>query len=123
MKHRRVELGISQRRAADLAGVSPTTWGSLETHAQPVSDLTAAGMSTALRWTPDSIASILAGGDATEATPTDRPLTFTQRNADDVYDRITALEDAVTEVKQAMGELRAEVEAVAESLQADGPPK
>lgn len=73
VKQRRTELGLSQRQAARLANdISPTTWGSLEKHGQPVSTLTAVAICKALRWTADSIDALLAGGEPTVADAVDR---------------------------------------------------
>lgn len=61
VKRRRTDLGLSQRLASERAGISPTTWGSLEKHCNPVDDLTRAGMCRALGWSSDSIDRILTG--------------------------------------------------------------
>lgn len=61
VKRRRVELGLSQRAAAIRAGTSPTTWGSLEKHANPIDDLTRPKVARALGWAADSIDRMLAG--------------------------------------------------------------
>ncbi len=69
VRKRRAELGLSQRKAAERADISPTTWGTLETHGQQVAASTAAAMSRALRWTPDSIERLAAGEEPEEAAP------------------------------------------------------
>lgn len=76
MKRRRTTLGISQRAAADRAGVSPTTWASLELHRNPVNDITAVGICRALRWTTNSIERILAGLDPLEDNDASPPATL-----------------------------------------------
>lgn len=76
VKQRRVTLGLSQRAAADRAGVSPTTWASLELHHNPVSDITAVGICRALGWTPDSIHRLLSGLGPTEDDEASPPVTL-----------------------------------------------
>lgn len=61
VKRRRLALRLSQRGAAAAAGVSPTTWQSLEKYHQPVNDHTKLGVATALRWHPEAIDRYLAG--------------------------------------------------------------
>lgn len=102
VKRRRTELGLSQRQAARLADdLSPTTWGSLEKRMQPVSPLSAAAMSKALQWTPDSIARILDGGDPEEVAPP----------APDLPEGATEAElvQAVRDLTEAVRQLRADM--------------
>jgi hypothetical protein len=49
-----------------MAGVSPTTWQSLETHHQPVADITAAAMARALGWKSDAFERIHRGEEPVE---------------------------------------------------------
>lgn len=46
-----------------LADISPTTWGSLETHHQRVDPMTRSSICRALGWTTDSIDRLLSGQD------------------------------------------------------------
>lgn len=75
VKERRVALGWSQRHAAAAAGVSPTTWGSLETHGQPLTEGSAAAISAALGWSPSSLWDLAESGIEPEfAKDQSRPL-------------------------------------------------
>ena len=130
MKRRRAELGLSQRQAADRANVSPTTWGSLETHAQPVNAITAAGISRALRWTTDSVDRILAGGDPVETNgpDPDEVMSFSRAEVDAFADRLHAVEatvvglrTAVDELKNAMSEVRSVLEDAEQAQPAQRP--
>lgn len=96
MKHRRASLGLSQRHAALRADVSPTTWGSLETHHQPVSPITAAAMSKALGWTSDSIARMIDGGEPTDTDGEEPPT---------LEERITAVEEGLLRVVRMVEDL------------------
>lgn len=55
VKRRRLELGLSQRAAASAAGVSTTTWLSLEKYGNAVNDLTARNVARALDWPADAL--------------------------------------------------------------------
>lgn len=100
VKRRRTDLGITQRHASLLAGVSPTTWGSLEKHHQPVSELTAAAMCRALRWTTDSIARMLNGGEP-EENGDGPPLS--------IEDRITVVEETLRRIAELLDDLASQV--------------
>lgn len=100
MKRRRASLRLSQRAAADLAGISPTTWGLFEKHHKPIADLTRAGICRALRWTPDSIDRILAGLDPVADDDAPEPPT------------IASLADAIERLTDALGAIRGRVAAL-----------
>jgi DNA-binding XRE family transcriptional regulator len=90
---RRAELKLSQRKAAELADISPTTWGVLETHATAVNQTTAAAMSRALGWSASSIVDIAQGGRPTvEAPPTD---TFAARASAALREQIIEIVDGM----------------------------
>ena len=72
VKQRRLVRDLSQRAAAAAAGVSATTWQSLELHEKPVNDLTKAGIARALHWPIDAIDRIMDGEDP-GALPTVEP--------------------------------------------------
>lgn len=94
VKRRRTDLGMSQRAAAFAAdNISPTTWGSLETHGRSVDVLTRPKIARALGWTTDSIDRILAGGDP--ELDGHRPVTLEDRVValEERWDRIEALLD------------------------------
>lgn len=103
VKRRRLERGLSQRGAADAAGVSPTTWQSLELHHKSVGDLTKAGIARALGWPIDAIDRLLDGEDPAdfEAAP----------------QAPTAPDDSWDDLKSSLSEQdRAAVRAIIESL-------
>lgn len=92
VKRRRTSLGLSQRQAARLADdISPTTWQSLETHGQAVSDLTAAAMCRALGWREDSFELIRRGRKPIEDGEPPR--------GGSAGDRLRVLEAEMAEVK------------------------
>lgn len=129
VRERRLDLGMSQDEAAALAGVSGTTWRSLEVHGRPVRELSRAGIAKALRWSADSIDQTLAGGEPTLVT-TESALSETR--AEDrmpaglyrqlwVYigrleDRIGRLEGALDELGFAVEEIAGDLEHVAGDL-------
>lgn len=90
VKRRRTALGLSQRTAATLAGFSPTTWSSLETHAHRVDDLTRPKFCRALRWTSDSIDLMLRGEQPQEDNTPLPPST---------EDRVAALEAGLSSIE------------------------
>ena len=63
-RDRRNELGLTQRQAADAAGVSDQTWLTLE-NGRTVSRRTLAGVDEAMQWEPGSARAVLMGGDPT----------------------------------------------------------
>jgi transcriptional regulator with XRE-family HTH domain len=80
---RRVDLRISQERAAALAGTSRETWGKLESGRQHgYRPDTLIGVCRVLRWAPESISLILDGREPIEL-PEDK---------DAIDARLTALE-------------------------------
>lgn len=95
VKRRRTALGLSQRRAADRAGLSPTTWGSLEKHHQRIDDLSRPRFCRALGWTADSIDRILQG---------EEPEIDDQAALEPI-----SMEDQIIELRAQLGELRAMV--------------
>lgn len=67
VRERRIRLRLTQDAAARAAGVSTPTWRAVEGgQRDSLRPATARGVSEALRWTPDSVDRVLAGG-----TPTD----------------------------------------------------
>lgn len=102
VKRRRTSLGLSQRQAARLADdISPTTWQSLETHGQAVSDLTAAAMSRALGWREDSFELILKGRKPVEDGEPPR--------GGSMADRLRTLEQEAEETRRILREVVAEI--------------
>lgn len=102
VKRRRLELGISQREAASRAGVSPTTWASLETRKQRIDDLSRPKFCAALGWRSDSIDLILIG---------EEPI------IDETYEPIPSLEVVAQRVKA----LEIEIAAIRQKVEQLGP--
>lgn len=113
VRRRRAELGLSQRAAADIAGISPTTWGQLEKHAAELEPLTLAKICRALGWSLNAISEILNGEEPTilqppPPAPTSSLLTgeeqgqlaALQRLAGEQAARIAMLEAGLDEVRQ-----------------------
>lgn len=96
MKRRRVDLGLSQRKAAIYADVSPTTWGSLETHHNPIDDLTRPKFCRALSWTADSIDRVLSGLDPVEDDTREEP------TLESLTEAVWTLRSAVTDLMERM---------------------
>jgi transcriptional regulator with XRE-family HTH domain len=65
VRDRRLALDLTQKEAADGAGVSDTTWVALES-GQRVSARTCRKAARPLQWTPESISRVLAGHDPVE---------------------------------------------------------
>lgn len=63
---RRAALGLTQREAAELAGVNEFTWANIEKGRRPRAT-TLSGIDKALRWKPGSAHSVLSGGDPAPA--------------------------------------------------------
>lgn len=89
IRKRRIELGLSQRTAADRAGIARNTWIAAEDGARRVYDENYAKIERALQWLPGSIGLILEGGDPhIELWPA--PASASPNEADDLA-RIAAL--------------------------------
>lgn len=99
VKHRRSQLGISQRRLANLADISPTTVASLE-KGQAVNTITAVSISRALSWPTDAVDQLADG-----TTPDQLP--DVEHGGPSVEDRLSSLEDRFGRVEAAIEELRA----------------
>lgn len=69
IRTRRIELGLSQPKAAEAAGVSITTWNGAERGRSNPQPLQRAAMSRLLGWSDDSIERLEAGKKPVEATP------------------------------------------------------
>jgi DNA-binding XRE family transcriptional regulator len=69
---RRIALGYRTREAlTDVADISPRTLGDIETGRRAKYHTnTVAALENALQWTPGSVNTVLAGGEATERQPT-----------------------------------------------------
>lgn len=106
VKRRRVERGLSQRAAAQAAGLSPTTWGSLELHHQRLEPLSRPKIARALGWTPDSLDRILAGGEPEDDGS--GPPRSTE-------ERLNAVEADVAEIRQILDRVVQGIEARAAS--------
>lgn len=106
VKHRRTTLGLSQRRAADRGGLSPTTWGSLEKHHQRIDDLSRPRFCRALGWTPDSIDRILRGKEPQLDEDAPEPV---------------SIEEQITEIRDQLAELRALVSSLTNELRQQAP--
>lgn len=67
IRNRREELRLTQEEAAAAAGISASAWRSIEARGHTsLRPSTARGVAEALRWTPDSVDRILAGGEPEE---------------------------------------------------------
>lgn len=75
-------------------GMSPTTWGSLETHHQRIDDLSRPRFCRALGWTADSIDRILNGDDPEVDGDAAPPLSI-EEQVSELQDRVAALTEAV----------------------------
>jgi transcriptional regulator with XRE-family HTH domain len=77
VKQRRLALQLSQRACATRAGLSPTTWGSVENGTHPMSSITRVGVARAIGWPADAIDRLLDGADpdtwATDASAAHAP--------------------------------------------------
>jgi len=69
---RRRELGLSQSRAASLAGVSRTTWVAWEKGTATPEDYNHVKIERPLEWQPGSVEGILTGGAPTVIPKKDR---------------------------------------------------
>lgn len=113
VKRRRTDLGLSQRAAALRAGLSPTTWGQLETHAQKIDDLTKPKVARALNWTTDSIDRLLAGEEPTVDPDAKEPATI-----EEVDDRLSRLEARFDSMEEKIDRL---IRAAGTAPQSDAP--
>lgn len=95
VRDRRVHLRLSQRAAAIAAGVSPTTWQSLEKHHQAISEMTWVGMAKPLRWPVDWYDRLLAGEDPAGFPDVDHGAGTSGDDADDLKRTIERLTVAV----------------------------
>lgn len=80
-KDRRLELRISVRAAATRAHVARDTWTGLEEATRRTAETNYAGIEQTLRWTPGSVARVLAGGEPAEMPTKDAPQTAAQLSA------------------------------------------
>lgn len=94
MKQRRAEIGLSQRRAAIRADISPTTWANLE-NGEAISDVSAAAISRALSWPADAITQLREGADPTTLPtvpePSERSIDQRLSDFERRFDRIEEL--------------------------------
>src|SRR5262245_48992186 len=65
VRDRRLQLRLSARAAADLAGVARGTWIALEDASRRTAETNYAGIERALQWKAGSVARILDGGEPT----------------------------------------------------------
>lgn len=64
VRSRRLALRLTQKEAAQRAGISEPTWGLLEGgHQSGYKPLTVVGVCRALQWSPDSIERMLSGAE------------------------------------------------------------
>ena len=103
VKRRRLVLGMSQRAAAAAAGVSPTTWQSLEKYHQPVNDHTKLGVSKALRWHPDAIDRFIEDGAVPAEVESDEP-EISDEEPDELLVTLRRLTDAVNRLEQRLAD-------------------
>lgn len=104
IKARRLALKMTQKVAAQLAGIAGTTWNTVEKGHSGGDDLTRAAMSQALGWTPDSIDRlargeppiVAAGGPTGGADPaTAQELALLIETVNEQGEMIARLENAV----------------------------
>lgn len=91
IKARRLWLGLTQNQAAQKAGVSDTTWGSVEAGNQS-SERTTVGIVRALQWPPDAFDRIQRGED----------LVDWEINDNKVVDLMASLEESVRRAKESV---------------------
>lgn len=112
IRRRREALGLTQREAADIAGISPDRWRVFENaeEAQNPRAPTARGIAEALEWKPDALRRIADGADPAdvelgegEAGPSVKRSFATRLK--DVERRLAGLE---SELREILSELRGE---------------
>ncbi|MEV5629133.1 helix-turn-helix domain-containing protein [Micromonospora tulbaghiae] len=99
VRARRMELGLSVRKAAESAEMDRNTWSYLEDGSRRTAEFKYAGIERALRWAPGSVAAILGGGEPTPADPAvavedDEEIALVRsdpRLSDEMRERIIAL--------------------------------
>ncbi len=89
VRQRRLELGLSQRDAAQAAGVSNQTWSNVEL-GRGASDLKLAGVERAMRWQAGSAVAVATGGEPTETGGPDRT----------VEERLAVIEAELAELRE-----------------------
>jgi hypothetical protein len=65
VKNRRLELGLSLRKAAETAELARNTWTSLEDASRRTAETSYAAIERTLNWAPGSMKAVLAGATAT----------------------------------------------------------
>lgn len=69
IRERRIELHLSARRAAQIAGVARNTWIAVEDGRHPAATTTLAKVEAALRWCPGGADVALVGGEPAVLPP------------------------------------------------------
>jgi transcriptional regulator with XRE-family HTH domain len=80
VRRRRLELGLSERQAAERAEVARNTWSSMEAGKRQTAEHRYAGIERALDWEPGSIDAILSGRQPTARSTGDTQAIERQRD-------------------------------------------
>lgn len=113
IRERRLQLDLTQQQAAASAGVSPTTWRSIERGSSPgFRDLTLRSIARALDWPTTAIGEMFRE-DGTEAgiqiLKWVHHGSAAEPGAETVNDRLAALEEAAARQEAALDQILAEL--------------